>query len=263
MKLVTFNIRCDWDQDGKNSFRFRKELIRRKVEQEKPDVLCFQEVLPHVADWLRENLQGYYVIGCGRDERLGNEQLPIAFRADTFSLLEMETYWLSETPYVPGSRYKEQSDCPRVCTQAVLMERKTGHVFRLVNVHLDHIGAYARQIGLRQILHHLDEAKFCPDAPCVITGDFNCYPGGPEIQEMNAYPDYQNFTRDIGMTFHNFQGNAFCDPDDPHASMRKGNIDYIFAKGHFICNSVCKWTDEENGVFLSDHFPVCAEMHWQ
>ena len=47
LKLVTFNIRCDYDQDGANSFRFRKPVILKKLAEEKPDVICFQEVLPH------------------------------------------------------------------------------------------------------------------------------------------------------------------------------------------------------------------------
>ena len=46
LKLVTFNIRCDYDQDGANSFRFRKPVILKKLAEEKPDVICFQEVLP-------------------------------------------------------------------------------------------------------------------------------------------------------------------------------------------------------------------------
>ena len=62
MKFVTFNIRYDCGFDGENNFDFRKPLILRKIEQEKPDILCFQEVLPHVAVWLKENLTDYYVI---------------------------------------------------------------------------------------------------------------------------------------------------------------------------------------------------------
>lgn len=44
MKVVTFNIRCDYGQDGLNEFANRKELILRKVNQEKPDIIGFQEV---------------------------------------------------------------------------------------------------------------------------------------------------------------------------------------------------------------------------
>ncbi len=35
IKLVTFNIRCDYDQDGANSFRFRKPVILKKLAEEK------------------------------------------------------------------------------------------------------------------------------------------------------------------------------------------------------------------------------------
>ena len=61
MKLVTFNIRCDFGQDGENNFEYRKDLILKKIAQEKPDMICFQEVLPHIAKWLKENLTEYYV----------------------------------------------------------------------------------------------------------------------------------------------------------------------------------------------------------
>ena len=37
MKIVTFNIRCDYGQDGDNNFCFRKPLILEKLEKEKAD----------------------------------------------------------------------------------------------------------------------------------------------------------------------------------------------------------------------------------
>ena len=69
MKIVTFNIRCDYGQDGDNNFCFRKPLILEKLQKERAHIICFQEVLPHVAAWLKEALSDYYVIGCGRRER--------------------------------------------------------------------------------------------------------------------------------------------------------------------------------------------------
>jgi len=76
MKLVTFNIRCDFGQDGENNFEYRKDLILKKIAQEKPDMICFQEVLPHIAKWLKENLTEYYVIGCGAERRAGQHRIP-------------------------------------------------------------------------------------------------------------------------------------------------------------------------------------------
>lgn len=252
MKLVTFNIRYDGGTDGQNNFCCRKPLILKTIAEEKPDVLCFQEVLPHVADWLRNHLHGYYTVGCGRSDTLEGEQLTIAFDAGKYALLEMETYWLSETPYVPGSRHREQSDCPRVCTQVVLRAYATGKLYRIINVHLDHISAFARQVGLNQILTHAESAPFCPDANLIITGDYNAYPGDHEFDSVfAAHPGYVNATEGIGTTWHDFQGDSMQDT---------GNIDYIYLKGDIRCTHVEKWKHQENGVYLSDHYPVCATL---
>ena len=120
MKVVTFNIRCDYRQDGNNNFCFRQPLILEKLRREKPDVVCFQEVLPHVAAWLKDALPDYLVMGCGRSEDLRDEQLTVACRKDRMNLIRMETFWLSETHGVPGSRYPRQSICPRTGTEVLL-----------------------------------------------------------------------------------------------------------------------------------------------
>ena len=111
MKFVTFNIRCDFGQDGANNFIYRRPLILEKIRQEKPDIIGFQEVLPHVAAWLKENLTEYYIAGCGREKDLTGEAMIIAYRKERFQSVSLETFWLSPTPYVPGSRYPVQSMC--------------------------------------------------------------------------------------------------------------------------------------------------------
>lgn len=247
MKLVTFNIRCDYEQDGDNNFCFRKPLILEKLQQEKPDVICFQEMLPHVAVWLKEALAEYYVIGCGRDQELSNEQMTVAYRKDSMNLIQMETYWLSETPYVPGSRYPEQSTCPRTCTEAVFEETGTRQIFRIVNTHLDHVGSLARQLAMRQIADKLERNQLFSQAPVIVAGDMNAEPDSEEIALMKNR-GYANVTEGIGVTFHDYfrEGPQEC-------------IDYIFTKG-LDCESLVKWTDVRSGVYLSDHYPICAVL---
>lgn len=251
LKLVTFNIRCDYDQDGENSFRYRKPLILKKIEEEQPDVICFQEVLPHVAVWLKQSLTDYYVIGCGRSETLEDEQMTVAYKRDRLNLIAMETFWLSPTPYLPASRYPEQSICPRVCTETVFEDMEERNVFRLMNFHLDHIGVRARILGLEQILKKVDEAKLFPDAPVILAGDFNAEPDGEEIRMMAHRSEYRNATGGIGITYHGFG------PED-----RPESIDYIYIRdgkntGIEVISKE-KWEDRENGVWLSDHYPVCT-----
>lgn len=252
MKVVTFNIRCDYGQDGLNQFCNRKALILKKIEQEKPDIIGFQEVLPHVAVWLKENLTDYYVIGCGRSSDLRDEQMSIAYRKDRINLISMETWWLSPTPDVPGSRYEEQSICPRAATDAVFEEMESGKVFRVINTHLDHIGAPAREKGLHQILDHMKKECFWKDAPVILCGDFNAEPGAPEMAAIQQDEALTNVTKDIGVTYHGYYKD---NPSDPPCS-----IDYIVLKGDWSCETVYKWTDEEAGVYLSDHYPVCAVL---
>ena len=248
MKILSCNIRCDYNQDGENSFCFRKPLLRRAILERKPDVICFQEVLPHVAAWLKEELTDYYVAGCGRDEALRNEQTSIAWRRDAYNLITMDTFWLSPTPSVPGSRYEDQSDCPRVCTETVLEELATGTLYRVASIHLDHIGSSAREKGLRQLLEKLEHPTAFPQAHVVLAGDFNAYPDAPEFAALKDYPRYRDAAEKSGGTWHDFGRRQPAD-----------KIDYIFVKD-LKAGGVKVWTDCENGVYLSDHYPVEVEL---
>ena len=249
MRLATFNLRYDNPHDGPNSFSFRKPLILRAISAEAPDVICFQEVLPHMAAWLRESLTDYDVIGCGRGEKLDGEQVSVAFRRREYQLLEMRTFWLSETPFVPGSRYPGQSACPRTCTGALLLENGSGRVFRVMNTHLDHEGKEARERGLRQILRSAAEERLFPDAPLILAGDFNAEPDSEEMAPLRESAELRCATDGIGVTWHGF-GRA----EHP------GQIDYIVLRGNAFCRGIRKWTEHENGVYLSDHYPVCADI---
>lgn len=252
MKLVTFNIRCDFGQDKENCFSSRKKLIAAKIRKEQPDVICFQEVLPHVAVWLKENLEGYYVIGCGRDEKLGDEQVSVAYRRDTVNLISMDTFWLSGEPHVPGSRYDCQSICPRVCTGAVFSytgDPGKEYLFRLYNIHLDHLGGEARKLGLELILKRADQEPAFPGIPVILAGDFNAEPDSPELAVLERCSDFTNVTEGIGITYHGFE------PEDTPE-----RIDHIFAGRPFVCQNVEKWEDRDGEVWLSDHYPICAVL---
>lgn len=253
MKLVTFNIRCDHKQDGINNFEYRKPYILAKIHKECPDIICFQEVLPHVAEWLKEALTDYYVIGCGRDAQLKNEQTSIAYNKSKYNLIQLEVFWLSETPYVPGSRYSNQSDCPRVCTVALFQELESNKVVRIYNTHLDHIGSEARVLGLEQILRHMKEQdndeRFIAQAPSILTGDLNAYPDSPELKPLKEYPNLCDITSSIPGTFHDFGRLPV-----------PVKIDYIIAQSNISCNQLTLWDDCNQGVYLSDHYPVSADL---
>lgn len=252
MKIATFNIRCDYGQDGPNNFSCRQPLILRRLAAEQPDIIGFQEVLPHVQRWLRTALPGYTVLGCGRSRDYADEAVTLAVRNDTAEILSLDTFWLSPTPRLPGSRYPVQSICPRTCAAAVIYLREWETPIRVYNTHLDHEGAPAREQGLRQILARIRRDRAELPMPAVLMGDFNATPGAPELaplREPSSFP-LRDITADIPLSFHNF--GLGQEPS--------GKIDYLFAGGGLRPERVRCWTDEENGVFLSDHYPICAEL---
>ena len=204
-----------------------------------------------MARWLRDSLTDYTVIGCGRGRDLDGEEMTIAFKRNAFSLLEMHTFWLSETPQTPGSCYPDQSSCPRVCTQAVLREDAGGRILRVLNTHLDHVGQEARRRGLEQILAYVHRPGIFADTPAVLCGDFNAEPGDEEMQPIRTDAFFRSVTEDIGPTYHGF-GMA----------ERPVLIDYILVSGALSCLNVSRWHIIENGVYLSDHDPVAAELGW-
>lgn len=247
MKFLTCNIRRGVCDDGINSFEYRKTYLLDKLLTEKPDIACFQEVMPFVADWLTDSLSDYVVIGCGRTRDLEDEQMTVAFRKDRFSLLNMETFWFSPYPHYPGSRYASMSDWPRTCTEAVLRDKATGELFRVCNLHLDHLYDHAREVSVKQLLEKLRAPESFEKAHIIVTGDFNAEPDEACIQAMSA--SFRDAAAESGATYHGY-GMA----------ERPVKIDYIWVQDDLASSNLQVWNDCHDGVYLSDHYPLCAEL---
>lgn len=249
MKLVTFNIRCDYGQDGSNNFVNRRNLILKKVKKEQPDIICFQEVLPHVAHWLRGVLREYYVVGVGRDAELLDEQTAIAYRWDTVVLAGFHVFWLSPKPEIPGSRYVGQSICPRICTMALFQEAISLKLFRVFNVHLDHEGEESRIQAVKQVVQKTQEGDKDDSIPVILTGDFNAEPGSREMKILEENSSFRDATCAVKGTFHEYG-----------TLEKEKKIDYIFMKGNVCFGHVKLWKENEGGVYLSDHYPISLEF---
>ena len=256
MNIVTFNIRCDHKQDGKKNFEYRKSIIQKCLLEKKPDIICFQEMLPHMGLWLSEVLKDYQLVGCGREKDLTGEQMTVAFRKDRFEIVSMDTYWLSDTPYLPGSRYQEQSKYPRTATQLLLKETVTNDVYLIVNTHLDHKDSRARVQGMKCVLDKIHQTQIQWEAigklPVILCGDMNAHPESPEIESMNRSGIVCDVTEEISGTYHNF-GKM----DKPV------KIDYIAVSENIRLEKLELWKDQKDGVFLSDHYPISATVHIQ
>ncbi len=254
LKIVSYNLRLDTTHDGPQAFSHRKPYVRDRLLEESPDIIGFQEVLPHMLEWLRENLDGYQFLGYGRGKNFGDEANPVAFKRDRFELQYFDQRWLSDTPFEPGSRFADQSGCPRifvVCTLRDRMEDGFGR-FRFVNTHLDHERDYAKIEGAKQIIAEIERLDSQVKLPTVITGDFNALPDSEPLAVF-AGAGYVDLSASSGGTFHGY-GRVEA----------PGKIDYIMAASTVKVSSVRLWDEVRDGLHLSDHYPVevCVES-WE
>ncbi|MBQ1948431.1 MAG: endonuclease/exonuclease/phosphatase family protein [Clostridia bacterium] len=247
MKIMTYNLRCTWlNADGVNAFLHRAGLMLDTLETEKPDVICFQEVIEVQQAFLEKHLNDYLLLWHGRYENYNGEGLAIAVRKDTMALHGLEVFWLSPTPQKPGSRFEKQSDCPRICQIATLRQKATGKLFRVFNVHLDHISEEARVLGMGAAMEAIEKENQKLALPLFLLGDMNAYPESEAIQ--NAKYVLVDLTENSGGTYHEF-------------GHKEEKIDYIFtdnqtAKNSWQCTRVERM---DHGIYLSDHYPVMVE----
>ncbi len=248
LSVVTFNLRMDNRHDGDHYFFHRAANIRTAIEAKKPDLLCFQEATVAILAWLKENLPDYTVVGMGRGKRFDDEANPIAFRKDRFELFSLDQFWLSPTPYTPGSRYLVQSPCPRICTVVTLRPLGEGRLIRIYNTHLDHVSRDARSKGMSAILTRIREDAAAFETPLLLTGDMNATPDEPCIREAIA-AGLTDLTASVKTSFHGFGKYS-----------EDNKIDYILAKGKCRCHKTAVWDERPGGLYLSDHYPIACQV---
>jgi len=261
LRVFSFNIWTDWRADGGAStgnprcFAARREIIKEKLPAYDADIIGFQETMPAQRQWLIDNFPDYQICGLGRDANLLGESNVIMFKKDKFDLLDLNMFWLSDTPGIPGTRFvTDQSDCPRICVAATLRCRENGKLFRHYNTHLDHVGPIAQAQGITVILNRMAEDYKKWPMPVILTGDMNATPDSPVIQTIlkftGAGEKLTDMTEPAGFTFHNNQ------PDKVQIK-----IDYVFSNLPYAEPvRTMKITDEVNGITVSDHYPVGAAL---
>ncbi|MBR6410848.1 MAG: endonuclease/exonuclease/phosphatase family protein [Clostridia bacterium] len=247
LKVMSFNMRNDYSPDGINVFPNRKPRILEMLAREQPDLIGTQETTDNMRDFLRDELKGYTLYGCGREADYRGEHNLILLKNGRFEVVEMRNEALSFEPGRPGTTFGgDQSTCSRMYTY-LRIKPSDGEVFQMVNTHLDHVGRQARKFGMAQILQHLSVRQ----EKWILTGDMNAFPDSEEIRMVTAIPGHPvtDCTDGLERTYHGY-GTA---------PLHEGRIDYIFTDG--ICdpaNSYAVPDPVTEGVYYSDHQAVCA-----
>jgi len=249
MKIVTYNLRYIWksENDGINSFVHRVGMLYEKINMERPDIIAFQEVVTETQlPILKRILPEYNFFGHGRMENYDGEGLYTAVRTDTYEVDKYETFWLSPTPYVAGSKFENQGYCPRTCVLTLIRNKNDNSLIRIFNIHLDNKSDEARKLGLECVFGFLENEKKMNDVPTIILGDFNAK-RDDSIHDILCCKDFFDITKGIETTFHGY-------------GKTQTKFDYIYVdkdlKNKLLSTDV--WDDSHMGIYLSDHYPVCA-----
>jgi endonuclease/exonuclease/phosphatase family metal-dependent hydrolase len=260
--VMTFNLRYNNPDDKEDSWPFRKAHACEQIQFYEADILGVQEGLADQIEDLTKCLPGFEYVGTGRDDgKTKGEYSAIFYRSSMFRLLKQGQFWLSPTPDVPNSKGWDAA-CTRICTWALLEDKKIGKSFYVFNTHMDHIGKTARVESVKMILERIDATDGL--YPVMLMGDFNATPsdnavksvteGNNKIKLQNTYNICQ--TPHFGPTgsFNGFKGHELS--DEP--------IDHIFVSPEFKSLKHGTLSETWNGRFSSDHFPVWAkvEVRW-
>lgn len=66
INVFSYNLRMDNPGDGINAFSKRKEYVLRTFPKYDADIIGFQEILPHMRQWLIDSFKDYEICGIGR-----------------------------------------------------------------------------------------------------------------------------------------------------------------------------------------------------
>jgi len=257
INVMSFNIRYDNPEDGKQNWHNRKENIVRMIHFYDLDIIGMQEVLVNQLNFLRTNLDQYSFVGVGREDgKEKGEYAPIFYNKDRFKALKNGTFWLSETPDKVSKGW--DADLERIATWVILKDKMTGKKFVVMNTHFDHIGKQAR-IESAKLLKQ-KSISLANDLPIVLTGDFNLTPESEGIQTLVA-PNGANTLIDSKKvaTFKYGPDWTTCGFDNRPFKERK-IIDYIFTRHVKKIKRYAVLAETLNDIFLSDHCPVYAQI---
>jgi endonuclease/exonuclease/phosphatase family metal-dependent hydrolase len=256
LKVITYNIRLDVESDSTNAWKYRKDFLASQLSFYEPDIFGVQEARPNQVTDLANALPEYDYAGVGRDGNNTGEASDIFYRRSRFLLKRSGTFWLSDTPDSVSKGWDAAYN--RICTYALLFDKKNKKQLWFFNTHLDNIGAVARRKGIELILSKMKTLN-TERLPVIFTGDLNTEPGDSLIAYLRTQ---MNDTREISLkkpfgpsgSFNGFKH------DKPVVQL----IDYIFIShgSPFTVNKYAILSDSRDLKYPSDHLPVFVELRY-
>lgn len=256
IRAMTFNIRYNEPRDGVNAWPNRKSKVADVITKYRADLIGVQEAQFDQLKDLELLLPELAWVGVGRtDGKIGGEFSAILYKRSRFTLLDTNTFWLSEAPETPGSKGWD-ADYPRIVSWARFRDRVTKKTFYHFNTHFDHRGEKARVESSRLLLGRV--RSIAGRSPFVVTGDFNARESTDVYKILvSGSPAKLVDTRYSSRSDHTGPASTFNEFKELVPEMK---IDYIFVSEKTRVARHVAIDDRPGGLWPSDHLPVLAEI---
>jgi endonuclease/exonuclease/phosphatase family metal-dependent hydrolase len=266
LRVMTFNIRNDagfgsWS--APNGWLYtcgpRRDRAVNTIRAAAPDIFGVQEALWNQVIDLKNAFPGYGFYGVGRnDGGILGEFSAIFFRSGRFTLADSGTFWLSETPEVPGTVFA-CSGSIRIASWTILDDAGSGARLFVLNTHWDNVCQDSRERSAALVREKIGE--LAGGLPVIVMGDLNTTetsaafldligrndPGGLALAD--AFRSVFPVRQADEATFHGFNGTT--------AGSR---IDFVLPTAFFTpVDAAIDRTGFSCG-WPSDHYPVVASF---
>jgi endonuclease/exonuclease/phosphatase family metal-dependent hydrolase len=257
IRIGTYNIKYP---AKKPAWTDRLPAIVRLLEDNDFDVFGAQEpFLPQIEDIMKYIGKEYSWVGdCTTGDNTYRKAHfnPIFYKKKRLELLDHGVIWFTPEPGKPGygAMYS------RNCVWAKFKDKKTRKIFYQFNCHFDHKGVYAREKSAEIILEQINE--IAGGYPCVVSGDFNAKQDSKAYKIMaesgvvvDALYQVEN---PVNAQYYSMSHYKPMDTVPLHGL----HLDHVFyTKSNSKAASWHMITDNLNGQFGSDHFPILIEWY--
>lgn len=266
IRVMTFNVRYDFEDDDANRWHKRKEVVARTIEAAGASIVCIQEDKEDQVADLEGLLPAFGFVGRGRNETGSGERCSILYRKDHVAVADSGSFWLSERPDEAGSKFDDDS-YPRVVTWALFKTKNRKQVL-VLSAHLadgrdkDDLRSKQAAVIRRWLVTKLGMRRGRPDPrlPVVVAGDFNAEADGPVRQTLADSGDLRlrdaweegETPRGWAGTYHGFEGRG-----------SNKRMDWLLVGGPVRVRAAGKYEEEIDGRYPSDHYPVHADIEWR
>ncbi|XP_023515384.1 uncharacterized protein LOC111779555 isoform X1 [Cucurbita pepo subsp. pepo] len=290
LTVMTFNLHDDQPPESSNSWEKRRDLCISVLTSYSPAILCTQQGVKSQLEFLQQGLPGYEKFGISRkgSHDDSDEHCTIFYDKEKVELLEGGTFWLSESPSVPGS-VSWGSIAPHIATWATFQLKGVeppGFSFQIVNTNMDELKPRARRRSALLTWQHI--ASLPPSLPVIYCGGFNTekesttgrFLLGRSSREKGAVGDMRDTwaiaraRKNVSLirTYHGFKGDkqgafeffklilrALCLCWDRQT--QDLHVDWILFRGRSLIPVLCEVVNDNiDGFYPSSHYPLFAEF---